>query len=231
MNENLSKLSLVDAFKKRLIVSCQALEDEPLYGADIMAKMAVAAEKGGAAAIRANSIVDIKAIRQAVNLPIIGLIKSVYSGSSVYITPTMVEVNELIEAGIEVLALDCTHRERPHGEKLEDIIKYIKSKHQLIMADVSTFEEGVRAEQLGVDFVSTTMSGYTAYSSNEKGPDFSLVRKLVENVSIPVICEGKIWTPEDAKYALELGAHAVVIGSAITRPQLITERFVEKLRL
>ncbi|RSK28877.1 N-acetylmannosamine-6-phosphate 2-epimerase [Bacillus sp. HMF5848] len=213
-----------------LIVSCQALEDEPLHGADIMAKMAVAAEMGGARAIRANSKQDIIAIKQAVKLPVIGLVKRTYPDSDIYITATKQEINELLEAGADMIAIDATKRKRPNGESLEKLVQYTKSKHVAIMADISTFEEGFNAEKLGFDCVSTTMSGYTPYSPQQPGPDFTLLEKLVTTLRIPVIAEGRIHSPELANQALQLGAFAVVVGSAITRPQDITKRYVQAIK-
>lgn len=227
--EEMIKDEFFKQVKGNLIVSCQALEDEPLHGSSIMAKMALAAEMGGAAAIRANGYQDIKAIRTVTNLPIIGLVKQNYIDSEIYITPTKKEVDELIQAGVSIIALDATSRKRPNGESLTELITYIKKKKVGVMADVSTAEEGLKAEKLGVDCIGTTLSGYTHYSSQQDGPDYYLVERLVKNVSVPVIAEGKYWTPEEALHALVLGAHAVVVGSAITRPQLITKRFTDYL--
>ncbi|RWZ54438.1 N-acetylmannosamine-6-phosphate 2-epimerase [Halobacillus fulvus] len=214
----------------RLIVSCQALDDEPLHGPEVMAKMALAAEMGDAAAIRANGFEDIQAIRKVTHLPVIGLVKRDYVDSDIYITPTKKEVDELIAAGADFIALDATGRSRPNEELLSELISYIKEKNVGVMADISTLEEGVSAEKLGADCVGTTLSGYTTYSPQKTGPDFNLVQTLVEEVTIPVLAEGRYWSPEEAVHALELGAHAVVVGSAITRPQTITQKFTEKMR-
>lgn len=218
-----------DKIKGKLIVSSQALESEPLYGSEIMAKMARAAAVGGAAAIRANGAIDIREIKKEVDLPIIGLVKRDYPDSDVYITATKKEVDELLEVGVSVVALDATFQVRPNGETLETLIRYIKENGTRVMADISTLEEGKQACSLGVDCVSTTLSGYTKYSRQSHEPDFKLIEELAQKVNIPVIAEGKISTPEDARRALELGAHAVVVGSAITRPQLITEGFVKAI--
>ncbi|TCT21751.1 N-acylglucosamine-6-phosphate 2-epimerase [Melghiribacillus thermohalophilus] len=223
----MNKQELFQRIKGSLIVSCQALEGEPLHGSDTMAKMALAAEIGGAAGLRANGCEDIKEIQKVTKLPIIGLIKQVYPDSDVYITPTKKEIDQLIHADIEMLALDCTDRYRPGGEKVEELVQYAKERGQTVMADVSTYEEGLKAERLGFDCVSTTLSGYTSYSVQNSEPDFELVRRLGSELNIPVIAEGKIRTPEQAREALRLGAHAVVVGSAITRPQEITKRFVK----
>lgn len=215
--------------KGRLIVSCQALEDEPLHGSDIMAKMAIAARSGGASGIRANSKEDIIAIKQVVNLPIIGLVKRDYKDSDIYITPTIREIDELIEAEADIVAIDATSRKRPCNESLSHLIDYLKNHGKLVMADISTFEEGIKAEEMGVDCLSTTLSGYTPYSPSHSNPDFELVEKLVNYARIPVFAEGKITTPDQARHMIKLGAYAVVVGSAITRPQCITERFVQGL--
>ncbi|MGD6870975.1 N-acetylmannosamine-6-phosphate 2-epimerase [Sutcliffiella horikoshii] len=223
----MTKKQIFQQIKGKLIVSCQALENEPLHGSEVMAKMAKAAYIGGASGIRANGLEDIKAIKQAVALPIIGLVKRDYPDSEVYITATKKEVDELIEAGVDIIALDATNRTRPNSETLETLVAYIKANNILVMADISTFEEGKCAAELGVDCVSTTMSGYTAYSPQKQEPDFYLLKKLVKELSIPVFAEGRISTPEEAKRALDLGAFSVVVGSAITRPQEITKNFAK----
>ncbi|MDR0270399.1 N-acetylmannosamine-6-phosphate 2-epimerase [Paenibacillus sp.] len=213
-----------------LIVSCQALEDEPLHGGDTMAKMALAAEQGGAIGIRANSVHDIAEIKRVTKLPIIGIIKRDYDDSGVYITPTIREVRELMEVGVDVIALDATRSLRPGGETLEELVSYMREQGQKVMADISTIEEALYAESIGVSCISTTLSGYTPYSPQQKEPDFDLLREAVSKVRIPVIGEGRINTPEQAALCLKVGAHAVVVGSAITRPQLITEKFAYAVR-
>ncbi len=211
-----------------MIVSCQALEDEPLHGAEIMARMALAARQGGAAGIRANGPADIRAIRAAVPLPLIGLFKDGTEG--VYITPTLAHARKVAEAGADIVALDATQRPRPNGERMAEIIAAVHERHgKLVLADVSTLEEGLLAEAAGADMVSTTLSGYTPYSPQMEGPDLELVRELSPRLRVPVIAEGRIHTPEQARAALEAGALAVVVGGAITRPQLITARFVSAL--
>ncbi|MCM3338415.1 N-acetylmannosamine-6-phosphate 2-epimerase [Paenibacillus sp. MER TA 81-3] len=220
---------ILERIQNRLIVSCQALEDEPLHGSALMAKMAMAAEVGGAAGIRANMAKDIEQIKQLTDLPIIGIVKRDYDDSDIYITPTMTEVKELIDVGVDMIALDATRRKRPNGETLEEIIAYAKQHQQTVMADISTEDEALYAASLGVDCVSTTLSGYTPYSPQDAMPNFSLVEKLVKSLRIPVIAEGKINLPSQAARMLQLGVHAVVVGSAITRPQLITQAFVAEI--
>lgn len=217
--------------KGGIIVSCQALSDEPLYGSQIMARMAVAAQMGGAVAIRCGLAQDIEAIRKAVTLPVIGLIKQKYDGYPVYITPTLEEVRKIYEAGAHIVALDATDRKRPQGLSAQELIQKVKALYGeklFIMADISTYEEGAAAALAGADMLSTTLSGYTPYSPQQEEPDFKLMERLSHSLSIPVMGEGRIWTPEEAKHALQLGVHAVIIGTAITRPREITARFVNK---
>ncbi len=216
------------AVKGKLIVSCQALEDEPLHGAQIMAKMATAAEIGGAVAIRANGPADIRAIKEAVDLPVIGLYKQGNSG--VYITPTFESAAAIAEAGADIIALDCTHRPRPDAVPLADLLARIRSELRLpIFADVSNLDEAQAAAKLGVAMAAPTLSGYTENSPAQDGPDFELLRQMIEALPIPVIAEGRIHTPEQARRALDLGAWSVVVGSAITRPRTITARFARAI--
>lgn len=226
----MTKEQILKKIYKGLIVSCQALENEPLHGSDIMAKMAVAAEKGGAVGIRANFATDIKAIKEALSLPIIGLVKREYSGYEVYITPTLREVEEVVTAGAHIVAVDATDMSRPGNRSSSEFITEIKKQfHIMVMADISTYEEGIRAQDAGADMISTTMSGYTPYSPKLDGPDFELIKNLSSDVSIPLIGEGRIWEPREAVEALMLGAYAIVVGTAITRPMNITKRFTEAI--
>lgn len=222
-------MNRLEKVKRKLIVSCQALEDEPLHSSFIMGRMAYAALVGGASGIRANTVPDIQEIKKNVDLPIIGIIKHQYGDNQVYITPTMKEIDALVAEGVEVIALDGTKRERPDGNKLENLIKEAKSKYpnQLFMADISSVEEAVEAERVGFDIVGTTLVGYTEYT---KGNDPLIeLEKVIKAVSVPVIGEGNIDTPVKAKKALEIGAYAVVVGGAITRPQQITKKFVTEM--
>lgn len=211
--------------KGKLIISCQALPDEPLHSPFIMGRMALAAAQGGASGIRAQSMADILEIQKNVDLPIIGIVKRNYDDSEIYITPTKKEIDELFATGCEMIALDATNRPRPNGEKLEDLVQYIKSKGIEAMADCSTFEECVEAEKIGFDCVSTTLCGYTPYSVNVPGPNIELIKKLVATIHIPVIAEGKVNTPEDLRAVLDAGAYCAVVGGAITRPQNIAKTF------
>ncbi len=212
----------------KLIVSCQALEDEPLHGASVMAKLAVAARVGGAAAIRANGPADIRAIKAAVDLPVIGLYK--LGASGVYITPTFDAAAEIAAAGADVIALDCTGRPRPDGVDLRDLLARIRQELRLpIFADVSSLSEARMAAADGAAMAGPTLAGYTEAGPAGDGPAFDLLAQMVAELPIPVIAEGRIHTPAQARRALDLGAWSVVVGSAITRPRTITARFVSAL--
>lgn len=220
---------MLDKLKNKLIVSCQALPDEPLHSYFIMGRMAKAAKEGGASAIRAQGIEDIIEIKKVTGLPVIGLIKKKYNDSEVYITPTLQEVDILLTSGCEMIALDMTDRQRPGGVQTASLVKRIHAAGRLVLADISTCDEGVAAEKLGADAISTTMSGYTEYSRHLKGPDIKLIEELTAKVSVPVFAEGRINTPSDIKKAMEAGAYAPIVGSAITRPQIITKKFADAL--
>jgi len=223
----------VESLKGKLIVSCQALPHEPLHSAFIMGRMALAAKEGGAYGIRANTKEDIAEIQARVDLPVIGIVKRDYEDSKVYITPTMKEINELMEVKPDIIALDATHSLRPGGRTLDEFYREIRKSYpeQLLMADCSTVEEALHADQLGFDFIGTTLVGYTDQSRNLKieSNDFEIIRRIVATVKHRVIAEGNINTPEKAKRVIELGAFSVVVGSIITRPQLITKSFAEAL--
>ncbi|WNY82010.1 N-acetylmannosamine-6-phosphate 2-epimerase [Cronobacter dublinensis] len=224
---------MLEQIKGKLVVSCQALENEPLHSPFIMGRMALAAAQGGAAGIRANSVADIAAIKQQVTLPVIGIIKRDYPGSEVFITATMREVTELMRAAPEMIALDATARARPDGETLEQLVRRIRRDFPevLLMADISDVDEAVAADALGLDCVGTTLYGYTAPTRGHRLPenDFALLKDVLAAVALPVIAEGNVDTPERAARCLSLGAHAVVVGGAITRPQQITRRFTDAL--
>lgn len=209
-----------------LIVSCQARPDNPLHGAVFMAAMARAAAQAGAVAIRANGAADIAAIRDAVDLPIIGIRKRAVAGFDVEITPALRDAEEVVAAGAQAIALDATARRRD-GEDLPMLVAGIKARWSCtIMADVATLAEGERAAALGCDLVATTLSGYTPDSPRLPGPDLDLIAALVARVAVPVIAEGRFTTPDEVRRAIALGARAVVVGTAITNPREIARRFV-----
>lgn len=216
-----------------LIVSCQALPDEPLHSSFIMSKMALAAYQAGAVGIRANSKEDIIAIKEEVPLPVIGIVKRDYPGSKVYITATSKEVDELIESKCEVIALDATKQERPK-ETLEKLVAYIREKapNVEIMADISTIEEAEHADELGFDYVGTTLRGYTDYTQGHilYENNFAFLREVLDKVNAKVIAEGNVITPEMYKAVSDLGVHCTVVGGAITRPKQITERFINVVK-
>lgn len=219
--------SIIERLRDGVIVSCQAYLGDAMYGSNIMAAYAKASFESGAVGIRANGVEDIQAIKKAVHVPVIGIYKDTIPGYEPYITPTLRHVEMVISAGADIVAVDATDRLHPEGVTGNRYIEELKKRFDIpIMADISTVEEGVSACSSGADVVSTTLSGYTLYTENRKKPDFDLLRKLVERISIPVIMEGNIWRPEEVRYAFDLGAYAVVIGSAVTRPQYIVKRFV-----
>lgn len=221
---------LLSSIKGGLIVSCQALENEPLHNPYIMSRMAYAAYLGGAVGIRANSKIDIETIKEELQLPVIGIVKRDYEDSDVFITATQQEINELLVSGCEMIALDSTIRSRPHGETIEQLVAHVRrvSPTTQLMADISTVEEAILAQTLGFDCVSTTLYGYTAQTAGSKlyENDFEFLKSVLSHVDIPVIAEGNVITPEMFKRCLQLGAYAAVVGGAITRPMEITKRFV-----
>ena len=223
----------VEQIQWQLIVSCQALEDEPLHSSFIMGRMALAAKQGGAKGIRANTVEDIREIRKNVDLPIIGIIKRDYEDSEIYITPTMREMDELAEVEPEIIALDATFSKRPFGESLSDFYAKIRGKYpdQLLMADCSTMDEIIFADKLGFDYIGTTLVGYTKQSRDIKieADDFAFISEALDKVNAKLIAEGNINTPQKLKRVMELGVYSTVVGSAITRPQLITKSFTSVL--
>lgn len=227
----MKKEEFFEKIKGKLIVSCQAVKGEPLYVEEksIMYLMARAAKQAGTPAIRTSSIRDVIAIKEETGLPVIGLVKVKYEGFESYITPTMKEVDDLVAAGSDVIALDCTNQKRGDGKTISEFITEVRAKYpeEILMADISTYEEGINAWKLGVDIAGTTMSGYTSYTAKTEGPDLELIKKLAETVDIPVIGEGRVHYPDQAVEVLNAGAFAVVVGGAITRPLEIAQRFIK----
>ncbi len=224
--------NVIDRIKGIVVVSVQAMPSEPLYAESCMTAMMKSVVTGGAGALRVAGARDVKIAKKLFTLPVIGLTKPNVIPKNykeiVYITPTVKDVIELVQAGADIIATDATQRPRPNGEKLADLFKYVHINNRVAMADISTLEEGIKAKEAGADILSTTLAGYTLESADSpsKEPDFELLKQLVETTKMPVVLEGRIWEPEQVNKAFELGAHCVVIGSAITRPQLITKRFV-----
>lgn len=224
-------MTIRDVLKQKVIISAQAMPGEPFYDEQAIKAMMQAVVAGGAAGLRVAGSRDVE-IAKRLGVPVIGLTKPDKLPenwkSVVYITPGVKEVEELIEADADIIALDSTIRPRPDGSSLKQLIDLIHSAKKLVMADISTLEEGVLAEKLGADIISTTLAGYT--DESDKGlevPDYELLEQLVKTVKAPVFLEGRVWLPQEVKKAFELGAHSVVIGSAVTRPHLITKRFIE----
>lgn len=228
----MEKQELIEKLRGGLIVSCQALEYEPLHSSFIMGRMAYAAQLGGAVGIRANSVEDIREIQKNTDLPIIGIIKKIYPGCKAKITPTMAEVDALVATGVDIIAMDASTRPRPDGRSVAETFPPIREKYpnQLFMADCATLEEALRAEKLGFDFVGTTLNGYTDETQHMPPPNFDFMHELAVNLQIPVIAEGGIFSPEQLRLAMDQGVHACVVGSAITRPMIITQHYVKALR-
>ena len=225
-------MDIIENLKNKIVVSCQAAPGEPLYKEDCLTAMMASVINGGASALRVAGARDVKNAKKF-GVPVIGLTKPNKLPENwkevVYITPSLTEVKELLNAGADIVAFDGTSRPRPNNCTLKEIIDEIHSKSKLAMADISTLEEGINCANLNADIISTTLAGYTIESGEPTSePDYKLLEKLVKTINKPVILEGRIWEPKDVDKAFELGAHCVVIGSAITRPQLITKRFVDR---
>lgn len=223
MNDLIAKLS------GGLIVSCRSESDDPFNKPELFAKFALAAQMGGAAAIRAQGIENIKSIRETVDIPIIGIVEGRFENNWVCITPDFKDIDNILDAGADIVALDVTPRKRPNGMDGIEFFNDVRNKYEIpFMADISTFEEGIRAAEMGADIVATTLSGFTHYSekfSNDE-PDFELVEQLFRGTKIPIVASGRIWNPYQAKEALTKGAFSVVVGTAITRPRDITKKFI-----
>ncbi len=227
-------MEVLEQLKNNIIISVQAMPSEPLYEEVCINALIKSVVNGGAKGLRVAGARDVRNAKSLTNVPVIGITKPEKIPANykelVYITPSIKDAKKIIEAGADIVAFDATARNRNEKENLYQLINFIKSQGRLAMADISTFEEGLMNALLGADILSTTLSGYTTYSeTNSDEPDFELVEKLVKTTNLPVILEGRIWTGEHVKKAFDVGAFSVVIGSAVTRPQLITRRFVKAL--
>ncbi|HEY65139.1 MAG TPA: N-acetylmannosamine-6-phosphate 2-epimerase [Caldilineae bacterium] len=223
---------VIERLRGGLVVSCQAPEGSPLARPEVLAAMAAAAVEGGAVGIRADSPTHIAAIRRVVSVPIIGIYKQgERSPDRVYITPTFEAAQAIAEAGADIIALDATPRARPAGLTAGELIQRIHEELGLpVMADVSTCQEGVEAASAGADLVATTLAGYTPYSRQLEDWDRELLRELKAAIEAPVVVEGRVHSPQDACEALAMGAYAVVVGTAITRPDWLTAQYVAAMR-
>lgn len=215
---------ILDKLSGGLVVSCQARPGEPLATAEFMAALATSVANAGAVGIRANGVDHVQAIRSAVTIPLIGLWKDGTTG--VYITPTARHAEQVAVAGADIVAVDGTRRPRPDGRSFADTVRALHAMGTLVMADIASVDDARAAQDAGADMVSTTLSGYTAESSTIDGPDLDLVALLATELEIPVFAEGRITSPEQARVALDAGAHAVVVGTAITAPQWITQQYI-----
>lgn len=218
------------AIQGRIVVSCQAGPESPLNAPHFLAALARSAEMGGAAGFRVDRPENVAAVRAVSDLPILGINKQQAPGFDLFITPTFESARTVVAAGATLVGLDGTARPRPGGEALGEIIRRLHAEcHVPVMADIATVEEGLHAADLGADLIATTLAGYTPYSRGGATPAFEVLDALVARTSVPVVVEGRIWTVDDVRTCFELGAFAVVIGSAITVPQFITQRFVNAI--
>ncbi|RKY48638.1 MAG: N-acetylmannosamine-6-phosphate 2-epimerase [Candidatus Neomarinimicrobiota bacterium] len=223
---------ILNDLKGGLIVSCQAKKGEPFDASDRLALFARSAVMGGAVGIRTEGKSNTLFIVQSVEVPVIGLIKTTYPDGSVCITRTYTDVEKLLSVGAHMIAIDGTFREC-NGFTGPEFIRKVRNRYTCpVMADIATVDEGLACVEAGATCLATTLSGYTPETKrkSQKSPDFKLVEELVKQTDIPVIAEGRIHTPEEAAKALSLGAWAVVVGTAITRPIEVTSWFVEKLK-
>ncbi|CUH95068.1 hypothetical protein P22_1137 [Propionispora sp. 2/2-37] len=228
-----NKRNLLESMKGGLIVSCQVQKDDPIYTEDMVVKMAEAAQWAGAVGIRANTPEQIKAIKGKVDLPLIGLYKIWREDTDVFITPTLEACKQVWEAGAEIIALDCTSRITREGRPAYELLPLVKKEipAAIVFADISTYDEAKRAIALGADIVAPTLYGYTEQTKHIEQPDLREFARMCRDFGdeVYMMMEGHVYTPEDAMKCIFLGAHAVVVGSAITRPHLTAKRFVDLL--
>lgn len=226
----MSPHEVISSLKDGVIVSCQSEGDDPFNLPAYMALFARAAEMGGASGIRAREPENVRAVCAAVSLPVIGITKGQFPDGTVLITPDFQDVQDVVEAGAGIVAADATKRIRPNGLSGAQFLSECKQRWDIqLMADVSDLDEGLAAEEAGADLIGTTLAGYTPYTQklSEDEPDWELLGALARRVKVPIVAEGRIWTPDQARKAFELGAYAVVVGTAITRPRVVTRRFVD----
>ena len=217
---------ILESLRGGLIASCQPVRGGPLDGSHLVSALALATLEGGAVGLRLEGTRDVRATRALTQTPLIGLVKREEPGTEVYITPRLEDVLELLELGVDIVAFDATARPRP--VEVARMVQAVHAAGGLAMADVSTFQEGLAAWQAGADLVGTTLSGYTPYSKALEGPDLELVRQLA-GAGVRTVAEGRIRTPQEARAALEAGAYAVTVGSALTRLEVVTRSFVDAL--
>lgn len=213
----------LDRIKGGLVVSAQAYPDEPMRDPDTMRRVAQACALGGAAGIRAQGIADLQAMRPVIDLPIVGLWKDGHVG--VFITPTVAHALAVAATAVDIVAIDGTLRPRPDGSTLADSVTAVHELGALVMADCSTLADGLAAAAAGADVIGTTLAGYTEDTLKTDGPDLQLLAALVRELDVPVVCEGRVHTVDQARAAMDAGAHAVVVGTAITHPTTITSWF------
>ncbi len=224
--------NLIAKLKHGLIVSCQADDQDPFDHPELIAKFAKAAQLGGAVGIRTQGIDNIKMVRSEVDLPIIGMVEGSFANGWTCITPDFKDIDDLIDAGVDIIALDVTTRKRPNGMDGVEFFDEVSERYDIpLMADISTFEEGIRAAEMGAELIATTLVGHTEFTEKylTEHPDFNLIEQLSRTVKVPVVAEGRIWSPDDARECLHYGAYCVVVGSAITRPKVMTKKFVNAL--
>ena len=225
---NTSRTSPIETLRGRLIVSCQASEGDPLDDLDTLTRIATSVLRGGAGGLRAEGVTRIAAFRNLTQLPIIGIIKTYDANGDVYITPDFRSAKAISDAGADIIALDCTARRLAAPEPWPELIPRIHAElNRPVLADIATLEDALAAERAGADAVATTLYGYTADTAGNQTVSWPLLQSIVVHLTIPTLAEGHITSPEEVRRALHLGAHAVVVGSAITRPEIITARFAQ----
>lgn len=231
-NQNVSRSSPIEALRGRLIVSVQASEGDPLDDLDTLTRIATSVLRGGAGGLRAEDVSRIASFRKLTELPIIGIIKTWDTNGDVYITPDFRSAKAISDAGADIIALDCTARRLTAAEPWPELIRRIHTElNRPVLADIATLEDALAAERAGADAVATTLHGYTAQTAGQRTVSWSLVQSLLTRLTTPVVVEGHITDPAEAGKALTLGAYAVVVGSAITRPETITARFAKSCRI